>query len=41
MALCEEWDAMLLSNKFEINKRPTHTEKLMDMIKKVNYCLNA
>ena len=40
MALYEEWDAILLSNKFEINNRSTQTEKRMNMIKKVNHWLS-
>ena len=40
MALYEEWDAILLSNKFEINNRPVQNEKRMEMIKKVNYWLS-
>ena len=40
MALYEEWDTMLMSNKFEINNRSTQTEKRMNMIKKVNHWLS-
>ena len=41
MALYEEWDAILLSNRIEINNRPAVVnEKRMEMIKKVNYWLS-
>ena len=41
MALYEEWDTILLSNRIEINNRPAVVnEKRMEMIKKVNYWLS-
>lgn len=39
MALYEEWNAMLLSNKFESNNGYTQTEKRTDMIQRVNHWL--